>query len=203
MKLYYSKGACSLAVRIILNEMGIAADYDAVDMKTKQTVGGDNFFALNPKGAVPTLRLENGDILTENAVIMQYLADHYQASNLLPPVGQWQRYRVLEWMNYVSTELHKGFSPLFHPKVSTETKAEIFIPNLMYKLQYVADRLQDQTYLMGTHFTLPDAYLFVILRWAASMNVPIDSLPRLTHYQAQLRLRKSIMDALQQEGLKQ
>lgn len=201
MKLFYAAGACSLASRIILNEMGVAADYEAVDLKTKQTVTGQNFLNINPKGCVPTLCLENGDILTENAVIMQYLADHYQASNLLPPPGDWQRYRVLEWLNYVSTELHKGFAPLFNRDISQALKDQIFIPKLLEKLTYVDQRLQDHNYLMGTHFTLPDAYLFVVLRWVIGKKLPTQSLQHLLQYAAQLRLRKSIADALQQEGL--
>lgn len=201
MKLFYAAGACSLASRIILNEMGIAADYEAVDLKTKQTASGQNFFTINPKGYVPTLCLENGEILTENSVIMQYLADHYQASNLLPPIGDWQRYRVLEWLNYVSTELHKGFSPIFNRDISFELKEKFFIPKLIEKLRFVDQRLQNHDYLMGTHFTLPDAYLFVVMRWVIGKKLPTESMPHLLQYVARLRLRKSIADALHQEGL--
>ena len=201
MKLFYAAGACSLASRIILNEIGIAADYEAVDLKTKQTANGQNFLTINPKGYVPTLCLENGDILTENAVIMQYLADHYQASNLLPPVGDWQRYRVLEWLNYVSTELHKGFSPIFNRDIPQDLKDKIFIPKLIEKLHYVDNHLQSHSYLIGKHFTLPDAYLFVVLRWVIGKKLPVQTLPHLLEYATQLRLRKSVADALHQEGL--
>ena len=203
MKLFYAAGACSLASRIILNEIGVAADYEAVDLKTKQTANGQNFLAINPKGCVPTLCLENGEILTENAVIMQYLADHYQASNLLPPVGDWQRYRVLEWLNYVSTELHKGFAPIFNREISQDLKEHIFIPKVIEKLRYVDQHLQHHPYLLGKHFTLPDAYLFVVLRWVIGKKLPTQTLPHVLQYSAQLHLRKSIADALQQEGLSQ
>lgn len=203
MKLFYAKGACSLAARIILNEISIAPDYEAVDLQTKQTESGQNFLAINPKGCVPTLCLENGRILTENAVIMQYLADHYEAENLLPHVGDWQRYRVLEWLNYVSTELHKGFSPMFNRDISPELKETIFIPKIMEKLQYVDNCLRDQKYLLGKHFTLPDAYLFVVLRWVIGKKLPVDPLKNLLHYVTQLRLRKSVAEALKQEGLDQ
>ncbi len=203
MKLFYAKGACSLASRIILNEIGVAPDFEAVDLQTKQTESGQNFLSVNPKGCVPTLRLENGEILTENCVIMQYLADHYEASNLLPPVGDWQRYRVLEWLNYVSTELHKGFAPIFNRDIAHELKETIFIPKVMEKFQYVDRRLKDRAYLMGKHFTLPDAYLVTVLRWAIGKKLPVQSLQYLMDYEAKLRLRKSVSDALIQEGLTQ
>ncbi len=203
MKLFYAKGACSLASRIILNEIGIAPDFEAVDLQTKQTERGQNFLSVNPKGCVPTLRLENGEILTENAVIMQYLADHYEASNLLPPVGDWQRYRVLEWLNYVSTELHKGFAPIFNPDISQELKETIFIPKVMEKFQYIDRDLKGRAYLVGKHFTLPDAYLFTVLRWAIGKKLPVQPLQSLMDYAAQLRLRKSVSDAMIQEGLTQ
>ncbi|PJD92405.1 MAG: glutathione transferase GstA [Legionella sp.] len=200
MKLFYSKGACSLAIRILLNEMGIPAEYEAVNLQTKKTEDGSDFLRINPKGAVPTLRLENKDVLTENAVIMQYLADHYQATNLLPPAGDWQRYRVLEWLNFITTELHKGFSPFFNPVIPQEVKEHVFTPAIMRKFQYVEQSLQDKTYLMGKHFTLPDAYLFVILRWARA-KLDMSSFPNLATYHAQLQSRKSITEALKQEGL--
>lgn len=201
MKLFYAKGACSLASRIILNEIGIAPDFEAVDLQTKQTETGQNFLDMNPKGCVPTLRLENGEFLTENSVIMQYLADHYQASNLLPQVGDWQRYRVLEWLNYVSTELHKGFAPLFNREIALDVKQNIFIPKLMDKFKYVDQHLHGRPYLLGKHFTLPDAYLFVVLRWAVGKKLPVTDLQNLMTYMTQLRLRKSIAEALAQEGI--
>src|SRR5437870_2266196 len=113
MKLYYSKGACSLAVRILINELNISCKYEAVNLKTKETETGKNFYEINPKGAVPTLILENNNVLTENAVIHQYLADQQKAHHLLPNLNDFKRYQVLEWLNFIATELHKGFSPLF------------------------------------------------------------------------------------------
>ena len=190
-----------MASRIILNEIGIAPDFEAVDLQTKKTETGTDFLVINPKGCVPTLRLENGAILTENAVILQYLADHYQASNLLPAVGDWQRYRVLEWLNFVSTELHKGFSPIFNRDINQELKQTLFIPKIVEKFCYVDRCLQGQAYLLGKHFTLPDAYLFTVLRWAIGKKLPIQSFTSLMHYAEQLSLRKSIADALIQEGL--
>ena len=128
MKLFYARGACSLATRILLNEMGIPVDYEAVNLKTKKTETDSDYLALNPKGVVPALQLENGVVLTENAVIMQYLADHYQATNLLPALDDFNRYRVLEWVNFITTDLHKGFSPLFNPQVPEPLKLQVFIP---------------------------------------------------------------------------
>jgi len=128
MKLYYSKGACSLAVRIVINEIGMDAVYESVDLKSKKTESGRDFKAINAKGSVPTLELDNGKILTENAVIQQYLADEAKVYELLPEVGDLKRYRVLEWLNYITTELHKGFGALFNPTMSQDLKDELFIP---------------------------------------------------------------------------
>src|SRR5690349_19217638 len=122
MKLYYSKGACSLAVRIIINEIGLQSEYEAVDLKTKKTATGQDFLKINPKGSVPVIQTDEKQILTENAVIQQYLADTNKATQLLPALGNFERYRVLEWLNFISTELHKGFSPLFNPNVPNELK---------------------------------------------------------------------------------
>lgn len=203
MKLFYARGACSLATRIILNEIGVPIDYEAVDLKTKQTASGQDYMTINPKGCVPSLCLENGELLTENAVIMQYLADHYQASNLLPEIGDWQRYRVLEWLHFIATELHKGCGPFFQSVIPEDLKQTLFTPKLIKSLTYVNRCLQDRQYLMGTHFTLPDAYLFVVMRWIISFKLPTHDLEHLLQYQTQLRSRKSIADALQQEGLSQ
>ncbi|MFC3908486.1 glutathione transferase GstA [Legionella dresdenensis] len=199
MKLYYSKGACSLVVRIILNELSLKADYEAVDLKDKKTAAGINFLTVNAKGAVPTLELDNGEILTENAVIMQYLADSNKATNLLPAIGDFNRYRVLEWVNYITTELHKGFSPLFNPNLDQEIKKTIFIPQLQKKFSYVNDCLQRSTYLMGDNFTLPDAYLFVMLRWAHALGLDLKACNHLTDYYNGLRKRASVEQSLQQE----
>lgn len=202
MKLWYSRGACSLAVRIILNEMGIPVENEAVNLKTKQTDTGRDYWAINPKGSVPALQLENGEILTEGAVILQYLADHYQATHLLPPVDDFKRYRVLEWLNFIATDLHKSCSPLFNDKIPQTLKEQIFIPTLYNKLSYVAQQLQQQPYLCGKHFTLPDAYLFVILRWVVQgFKIDIQALPHLQNYIDDLKTRPSIVSALQQDNL--
>lgn len=201
MKLYYSKGACSLAVRIILHELGIFSQYEAVDLRTKKTETGADFLQINPKGAVPVLVLDNGDVLTENSAIQQYLADNYHGDKLLPAVGEMQRYRVLEWLNFVSTELHKGFSPIFNPAVSDEMKKNVFIPNIKNKLAYVNQALGDRNYLVGDQFTLPDAYLVVVLMWMGYPKIDLAEFPEVDRYFRALNRRESVLISLKEEGI--
>jgi glutathione S-transferase len=201
MKLYYSKGACSLAVRVVINELGLTCEYESVDLKSKQTGAGDDFLKINSKGSVPTIVTAKGEVLTENAVIQQYLADEAKAEQLLPKIGDFNRYRVLEWINYVATELHKGFSPLFNPSLPQEVKESIFIPNVQRKFAYVDKHLQNHAFLSGDHFTLPDAYLFVILLWASSMKIDLSQCSNLTRYFQKLLQRESVVKSLQEEGL--
>jgi glutathione S-transferase len=200
MKLYYSKGACSLAVRIILNELAIPCDYEAVDLKTKKTETGLDYFTINFKGAVPVLVLDNQEVLTENSIIQQYLADQYKATQLLPPVGDFKRYRVLEWLNFVSSDLHKGFGPLFNANVSEAMKEEIFKPILKNKFNFVEKRLANNKFLLGDHFTLPDGYLFVVLRWAQHFKI-LSTFPHLSRYFSDLQKRPSVQKSLKEEGL--
>jgi len=171
MKLYYSKGACSLAVRIVINEIGLSCQYEAVDLKSKKTEHGGDFYLVNPKGSVPTLVTNDGEILTENSIIQQYLAETNNASQLLPALGDFKRYRVLEWLNYVSTELHKGCAPLFNPNVPQEVKESVFIPAIKNKLGFVDKQLATNPYLAGTQYSLADGYLFVILTWLRHFKI--------------------------------
>lgn len=201
MKLYYAKGACSLVPHIIINEIGLTSDYELVDLATKKTAAGDNYLTINPKGAVPALRMDNGEILTENTVILQYLADTTHATALLPPVGEMKRYRVLEWLNYATTELHKGFGQFFNPNFPQEVKENILIPLMKTKFNYIDKQLNNKTYLLGDDFTLPDAYLFVMLMWALHFKFDITAWPNLSRYFAELKKRQSIMKTLQEEGL--
>jgi len=201
MKLFYAKGACSLAVRIIINEIGLNSEFESVDLKAKRTESGHDFLEINSKGAVPTLQLDNGAILTENAVILQYLADTNKAPSLLPAVDTLERYRVLEWVNYITTEVHKSFAGLFNPIVSDDIKGTLFIPMIKSKLNYINHELQDRKYLIGDHFTLPDAYLFVMLRWADSCKISLNEYPNLLSYQTELKVRSSIQKSLKEEGL--
>lgn len=204
MKLYYSKAACSLVVRIIINEIGVPCTYESVDLKTKKTETGADFLTINPKGSVPTIVTDSNKILTENAVILQFLADSNNATNLLPPVNDFDRYRVLEWLNFTATELHKGFSPLFNPEIPKEVKEHIFIKNLIKKFTFLNQHLQHNKYLMGDNFTLPDAYVYVILRWATAFKIDFSNFSNLSHlmrYFEELQARKSIQKSIEEEGL--
>lgn len=200
MKLYFSKAACSLVVRIIINEIGIDSEFESVNLRTKKTASGEDFLTINSKGAVPTLDIQNGEILTENAVILQYLCDISKATQLLPPIGDFNRYHVLEWLNYISTELHKGMGVLFNPAISQELK-DIFIPIIKTKLNYVNHHLQNHHYLMGDQFTLPDAYLFVMLMWTRYFNIELSEWENLTRYFDTLHRRDAIQLSLKQEEI--
>lgn len=200
MKLYYYKGACSLVVRIIMNEMGIEFQDEEVDLRAKKTASGGDFLAINAKGAVPVLGLDNGDVITENQVILQYLTDITPGQELLAPVGDMKRYHTLEWLNYVSTELHKTLGMFFVPMVTDEFKSKILIPMAMFKLRHVEQHLSRNTYLMGDHFTLPDAYLFVVLMWAKSFSLDFSAYPNLTKYMEYIQSRPAVMKSLKQEG---
>lgn len=200
MKLYYTKGACSLAVRIVINEIGLNAEYELVDLKTKQTENGKDFLTVNPKGAVPTLVTNDGQVLTENAVIQQYLAETNHAKTLLPTEG-FERYRVLEKLNYVATELHKGFSPLFNPLMPQEVKDKIIIPQMKMKFTNVSKWLEKNHYLCGDHFTLPDAYFFVMIAWSLNFKFNLQEWPNISRYFTELKKRQSVVKSLEQEGL--
>jgi glutathione S-transferase len=202
MLLYYSRGACSLAVRITMHEIGIAAQFEAVDLKTKKTHSDKDYLTINPKGAVPALVLDTGEVLTENAVIQQYLADKYQAVQYLPPIGEVKRYRVLEWLNFISTDLHKGCGPFFNPHLPNEIKETIFKPNLKNKLNIVEKHLSTHTFLLGETFTLADPYLFVILSWLSHFGMDITEWPSLKRYFENLKKRKSIEQAMHEEKLR-
>ena len=199
MKLYYSKGACSLVVRIVIHELGLPFDYEAVNLKTKVTATGENYLTINPKGAVPAILTDDNMLLTENSVIQQYLADKEHATQLLPAIGDFKRYQVLEWVNFISTDIHKGFGPLFNPIIPDTMKTDIFIPNLISKFALVNKALEKTPYLCGDHFTLPDAYLFVMLLWAHSRQFDLSSMPSLLKYFDELKLRKTIIDAMAEE----
>lgn len=199
MKLYYSKGACSLAVRIVIHELNIPCQFESVDLRAKKTEAGEDFYKINPKGAVPTLALDNHEILTENAVMQQYLADTHNAHHLLPPLGDFKRYRVLEWLNFITTELHKGFGSLFNPNIPAQIKEDIFIPILKGKLERVEQHLQNNKFLFGDHFTLPDAYLTVILIWCGKFKIELSA--NLKRYLAELKTRKAVHQSLEEEGL--
>ncbi len=200
MKLYYSKGACSLAVRITINEIGLKCEFESVNLKTKQTETGADYWKINPKGAVPAIVVEKNTVLTENTAIQQYLAEVNKADQLLPPVGDFKRYRVLEWLSFISTELHKGFGPLFNPNLSQEIKDQIIIPQLKNKFNYVEQQIKDNKFLLGDAFTLADSYLFVMLFWLPNVKIDMTEWPRLTKYFNAMKKHKSVEKSLKEEG---
>jgi glutathione S-transferase len=200
MKLYYSRGACSLAVRIIINEISLAVSYESVDLRNKTTESGEDFLQINPKGSVPVLKLDNNELLTENAVILQYLADSNMAIALLPNNTDFKRYRILEWLNYITTELHKTFANLFNPALSEEIKA-LYKNMIKNKCNYVDKHLSKSHFLLGEHFTLPDGYLFVIIRWLNHFKFDLNEWPNIKRYFSELNKRPSIHQSLLEEKL--
>lgn len=200
MKLYYSPGACSLVVRIILNELKLAATYESVNLATKKTASGQDFLMINAKGAVPTLVTNEGLVLTENAAILQYLADTYDtAKTLLPPVGDFNRYRVLEALNFVSTELHKSAAGFFNPRWDNETKVRLFKPLLEMKLAFAETMLTDKPYLAGEAYSLADAYLYVTLSWLPHLPVNLKEYPHLSAFYERVGARQAVQNSLEEE----
>lgn len=200
MKLYYTKAACSLVCRIVINELGLPCEFESVDLRGKKTASGTDFYSINSKGSVPVLQLDNGQIITENAVILQYLADTTEAHDWLPAVGNFERYRVLEWLNYITTELHKGFSPLFNPAMPQEIKNDLIIPQIKSKLTYLNTHLEHRAFLAGNHVTLPDAYLFVMLLWAMHHKIDVAEWPHLARFMLNISKRPAVQASLQQES---
>jgi glutathione S-transferase len=203
MKLYYSRGACSLACRIILNELGLAPDYISVNIKDKdkKTEYGEEFLKVNPKGAVPTLVTDDNQVLTENAVIQQYLADTNHAETLLPAVPKMGRYKVLELLNFIATDIHKGYGLVFNPNAPDAVKKDIAIPNLMKKFAYIEKVLGKNKFLTGDNFTLPDGYLFTMLMWANKQKFDMAQFPELTRYYEDMKKYPAVAQSLLQEEL--
>ena len=198
MKLYYSPGACSQAPHILLHEIGLDHDAERVDLKAKKLEDGGDYLAVNPKGAVPALQLDSGEVLTENAVILQYLGDRASWPEVLPPLGEFRRYRVLEMVNFITTELHKRFSFLFS-NAGEETKSFV-TEQLGHKLDYIDQRLGEGPFLFGEDLTLPDTYLFVMTQWAEKM-MGLDKWPNLRAFRERMLQRQSVRHVLRFEGL--
>jgi glutathione S-transferase len=200
MKLYYSPGACSQAPHILIHEIGLGHDAERVDLKTKQTEAGRDYLAINPKGAVPALELDSGDVLTENAVILQYLGDRSSVGDVLPALGNFRRYRVLELTNFITTELHKRFGFLFNPNATDDMK-QLVIEDLGKKLDYIDRELGEGPFLMGHDLTLPDPYLFVMAQWAEKMLGGLDRWPNLRAFSERMMERPAVRHVLRFEGL--
>ena len=200
MRLYYSPGACSQAPHILLHEIGTAHDSVRVDLRAKTLEDGSDYLAINAKGAVLALELESSEVLTENAVILQYLGDRTNWPEVLPPLGDFRRYRVLEAVNFITTELHKRFGFLFNREASDEMK-QLVIKDLGKKLGYVNETLGDGPFMFGEQLTLPDPYLFVITGWAEKMLGGLDRWPNLKAFRARMMERPSVQQVLRLEGL--
>jgi glutathione S-transferase len=200
MKLYYSPGACSQAPHILLHEIGLSHDAARVDLRSKTLEDGSSYLEINPKGAVPALELNNGEVLTENAIVLQYLGDR-AGSDVLPPVGDFRRYRVLEMVNFITTELHKSFAPLFKPSAADETK-RFYRDIIRERLDYAEKRIGEGPFLFGDTLTIADPYLFVIAGWSDKM-LGLTNWPNLIEFRERMLQRPSVRHVLGFEGLLQ
>ena len=202
MKLYFSPGACSLSPHIVLREAGARFELEQVDNREKKTKSGQNYWAINPKGQVPLLELDNGERLTEGPIIVQYIADQVPASDLIPRVGTLERYRVQEWLNFITSELHKTFGPIFRPTTPDAYKA-LSKENLAKRFDFLDRELAGRQFLMGDKFTIADAYLFAVLRWAARIDMDLGKWPNLKAYVERISARPKVQEAMKAEGLLQ
>jgi glutathione S-transferase len=200
MKLYYSPGACSLSPHIALLEAGLPYDLVKVDLRAKKLENGDDYLKVNPKGQVPALDIGNGELLTEGPVIVQMIADKAAAKNLAPANGSTERYKLQEWLNFITAELHKNFGPIFSPVLADDAKA-FFKDRVMAKFKYVDGALAGHDYLMGKQFTVADGYLFTMLCWAERMKFDLSAMPNLLAYKARVAARPKVQEALTKEGL--
>lgn len=200
MKLYLKPGACSLSPHIVLEELGIAHETEAVDLAKKVTASGANFLDINPKGYVPALALNDGALLTEGPAIVQYLADLHPEAKLAPPNGSLARYQLQSWLTYIGTELHKSFTPFFNPAATAEMKEQARAI-LERRFALVESELASKSYLMGEDFTVADAYLFTVTSWAQFLKFDMAAYPRLLAFQARVAARPAVQRALKAEGL--
>lgn len=200
MKLYYSPGACSLSPHIVMREAGLAFEPVLASTKTHKLQDGTDYYTINPKGYVPLLELDGGERLSEGPVIVQYIADQVPAKGLAPAAGTMARYRLQEWLNFITSELHKGFSPLFNPAVPEEAKA-VFRKKLVDRFTWVDGQLAGRNYLMGENFSVADAYLFTVTNWAGVVGVDIAGLANVGAFMARMRERPAVQAALRAEGL--
>jgi len=200
MKLYVSPGACSLAPHIALIIAGLPFTVERVSLKTKAIAGGGDFREINDKGSVPALQLDNGAVLTEAAVLLQYIADQAPQAKLAPEHGSFERYQLLEWLNYTATEVHKRFTPIFTPGASAEIR-ETAWAGLARPLDYLAGKLASRDCLMGAELTVADLYLFTVLNWVGFAGFSLDGWPVLQAYQARVAALPAVQEALRAEGL--
>ena len=200
MKLYYSPGACSLASHIALCEAGVKFEPVKAALQTHTLADGTDYYQVTAKGQVPLLELDDGARLSEGPVILQYVADHAPGTGLAPAAGTMERYRVMEWLNFITSELHKGFSPLFNPNMPQDAK-EIFAARLKDKFAYVDRQLEGKDYLMGKQFCVADGYLFTMLLWADGRGVDVSGFANVEAFRARMKARPAVQDAMKAEGL--
>ena len=200
MKLYYSPGACSLSPHIVLHEAGLKHEAIMTSTKSHQLQDGTDFYSINPLGYVPFLVLDSGDTLHEGPAIVQYLADQAPEKNLAPANGTMARYHLQEWLNFISTEVHKGFGPLFSPATPEDFKPAIKA-NLHKRLTWVDEQLSNKSYLMGDQFTVADAYLITVTGWAQFVGLDITDLKHLQAYRERILARPAVQAAMKAEGL--
>jgi glutathione S-transferase len=200
MKLYYTPGACSLSPHIALLEAGLPYDLVKVDLRAKKLENGDDFLKVNPKGQVPVLALDSGELVTEGPVIIQMIADR-AGKNLAPARDSEERYKLLEWLNFITTELHKNLGPMFSPLLADDAKP-FFKDRAMGKFNYLETALAGHDYLMGKQFTVADGYLFTMLMWATDrLKFDLSGLPNLMAYKARIAARPKVQEAMTKEGL--
>ncbi len=201
MKLYYAPGACSLASHIVLKEAGLDFTIDKVDTSTKRTAEGKDFLAISPNGYVPALEIEPGLVLTEGPAILQLLADKAPAAQLAPSAGTLERYQLQSWLNFITSEIHKAFSPLFKPQMPADAKA-LFVEQLGQRFDVLERHLAQNDYLMGERYSIADAYLFVTTNWAGYLGISLEKWTALNAFRARVAARPAVQAAMAAEGLK-
>jgi glutathione S-transferase len=200
MRLFYSPGACSLAPHIALREAEIPVTLVKTDLAAKKTEDGADYLTVNPKGYVPALELDNGEVLTEVPVVLQYIADHAPRARLAPPAGSFERYRLQEWLNFVTSELHKGLGSLFNPKLAEVARGPIE-ERAGLRLAFLDKHLANNDYLMGGDFTVADPYAFTILGWSKPLKIDISRFKNLEGYRSRIHGRPAVQAAMKAEGL--
>ncbi len=203
MKLYYLPGACSLASHIVAVEAGLEVQPVLVSFNadgTRTTADGENFYEVNPMGYVPALRLENGEVLTEGPAILQYLADQAPEKGLIPAAGSMDRYHLIEWLTFVSSEVHKTYSGLFRPDLPASEK-EFTVNKLHKRFEHIEKRLESSAFVAGDTFSIVDAYLFTVMNWRHKFGIEISQYPKLVAYLETIAQRGSVQSAMKAEGL--
>jgi glutathione S-transferase len=200
MKLYYSPGACSLSPHIVLQESGLAYEPVLASTKTHKLQDGTDYYSINPKGYVPLLELDNGQRLSEGPAIVQYIADQVPAKNLAPANGTMERYRLQEWLNFITSELHKGIGGIFNAAMPDEAK-QLMRDKAIGRLKWVDSQLEGKNYLMGDSFSVADAYLFTVTNWTQHTGIDISALKNLNAFMARMAARPAVREAMKAEGL--